>query len=278
MSIESFAGKGPAAALSGPSPVYLSGEEQLRFQSVGNTTGLIVQVTGRVLRPDNTISPISFAHVPNSTRTTASTVVALSEGWLLGIEARVLSGTVPGNGLWGILDLVRGSGTNIIPLQALAWDFISAVDPLMWGGALNVGPLDGAGCLRAIVGSAPGAGNQISETVPTGARWEPICFSAILTTSGAAANRIVALTLDDGTNIYHVESNNINQAASTLLAYEHAQGNQRIAAPLATGIPCVLPTGLKMGAGHRIRTSTVLMQAGDTFNAPNYLVREWFDV
>ncbi len=276
--IPTFAGTPSPESVAAPSPVFLSGEESLRITSFGNAAGVTLQINGRVLRPDNTRSPIQVLHVPSSNRTAAITQVALSEGWLLGLDVRALSGAPAGNAVWVLLELVSGSGNSAIPLQALAWDFVTANNPLMYPGSANVEPLDGAGCLRAIVGSAPGAGVNLSETVPTNARWELIAFEVVLTTAVAVANRIVSLTLDDGANTYFADSPNIAQAASTVGGYFFAEGQSKLVAPVATAVPCNLPVNNRLGAGHRIKTVTIALQAADQFAAPNYLVREWFDV
>jgi hypothetical protein len=278
MTIPSFAGAPTPSAVNMPSPVFLTGEESLRVTTFGNASGLVLSVNGRILRPDNTRSPIQFTHVPNSNRTAATSLAALSEGWLLGVDVRVTTGAPVGNAVWVLLELVSGSGNALIPLQALAWDFVSANNPLMYPGGLNTAPVEGAGCLRAIQGTAPGAGVNISETVPAGARWDLISFLYSLTTSAAVANRISNLTIDDGANIYFSDNPNIVQAASAINGYIFAQGNNRHAAPAVLAVPGCLPVGLRLGAGHRIRTSATLLQAGDVYSAPNYLVREWFDV
>jgi hypothetical protein len=86
--------------------------------------------------------------------------------------------------------------------------------PLAFPGVPIASPLDGGGALRSIAGTTPGAGAEISETVPTGARWELLAFQATFVTSAAAANRVPQLTLDDGTTVYFRLGAALNQAAS----------------------------------------------------------------
>jgi hypothetical protein len=276
--IPTFAGTPSDAARLAPSPVYLSGEEAIRITSVCNTAGVTVQVNARILRPDNTRSPLQFSHQPNSNRTSATQQAALSEGWLLGFDVRVTSGSPPGQGVWILVELVSGQGATAIPLQALAWDFVSTNNPLMWPGGPNVEPLDGAGALRLVSGTTPGAGVNVVETVPTNARWELLAFYVALTTSAAVANRIVQLGIDDGANAYVWATSGQNHAASAAVIYSWWPGANVLTLAAQSEIIQPLPIGLRLPAGHRMITNTVNIQAGDQFSQVRYLVREWFDV
>src|SRR5882672_5205290 len=105
----SLAGAPPSTWVAAPSAVYLTGEEFLQLSSLANVGGVTLQVTGRVLRPDNTISRIQFQHVPNSTRTIATTRVALSEGWLLALRVVASAGAPAFGQVWVNLELVQGN-------------------------------------------------------------------------------------------------------------------------------------------------------------------------
>lgn len=273
----SLAGKPPQQWIAGPSPVYLTGEELLRITTIANLGSLVVTVAGRVLRPDNTIAPFQFTHVPNSNRTVATTVVALPEGWLLGAVAKVTSGSPSFGAVWGSLELVRGAGSAAIAVQSLANDFISANAPLMWPGSANVDPLEGAGNLRSITGTTPGAGAEVSETVPTGARWELISFWVQLITAVAVANRVVELIFDDGTLEYFRAGTTGNQAASITGQHVWTQGLILAGFDNVALWPGYLPFNNRLGAGHRIRTKTNNIQGADQHGPVQYLVREWFD-
>jgi hypothetical protein len=274
----SFAGMPTPSALFAPSPVYLTGEEAIRLTSIGNASGVTLTLAGRVLRPDNTRAPFVVQHTPNSNRTAATTTIALPEGWLLGLEVRVTGGTPASNAVWALIELVSGGGASLVALQALASDFVSLNAPLMWPSGLNVDPLDGAGCLRSITGATPGAGAEVSETVPTAARWELLALRLRLVTDANVANRTTQLTLDDGANLYfHSTPNNTAAASAThLIAWGAGMMtpfNAQVAVQLAA-----LPTGNRLGPGHRIRTVTGNIQVGDQYSLLQYLVREWFDV
>lgn len=275
---QSLAGVPPQCYIAAPSPVYLTGEEILRLTTFANAAGLTVTLSGRVLRPDNTIAPFTTTNAPASNRTGVSTIERLPEGWLLGAIAKVTGGGTSFGQVWGQLELVRGEGSAAIVVQSLANDFISTNAPLMFPGGQNVDPLDGAGNLRSITGTTPGAGADISETVPTAARWELIAFRAQLVTAVAVANRSALLTLDDGTNIFYGSPVITSQAASLTERYSWAPGNIPTTVLVTIEVPAPLPINNRLPAGARIRTATVNLQAADQWSAVQYLVREWLDV
>ncbi len=274
----SIAGRPPQQWIPAPAACYLTGEESLRLTTFANLGGLTVTMTGRVLRPDNTISRFSVPHTPNSNRTAASTSVNLPEGWLLGAECKVTGGSTTFGQVWGQLELVQGSGGTASPLQSLANDFLSANAPLIYPGGANVDPLDGAGNLRSITGGTPAAGANISETVPTAAQWELIALHFQLVTSAVVANRVVRVLLDDGANIFFESSAQFSQVASTTNFYAAAQGqNDRAVGSLNLG-SSVLPINNRLNAGFRWRTLVNAIDAGDQLSGIQYLVRERFDV
>lgn len=274
----SIAGRPPQQWIPAPAPVYLTGEESLRLTTFANLANLVVTLTGRVLRPDNTISRFSIPHTPNSNRTAATTTLAMPEGWLLGVEAKLTTGATTFGQVWAQLELVIGSGSTALPLQLLGNDFVSANAALVYPGGANVDPLDGAGNLRSITGATPSAGANVNETVPTAAQWELLAIRCRLITSAVVANRNLRWQLDDGANTYFESTAAFNQAASQTVFYVAAQGqNDRAVGAVALGSSC-LPIGVRMGAGHRIRTQVDLIDVGDQIALVQYLVKERFDV
>jgi len=271
----SIAGTPPQEWIAQPAPFYLTGEEELQLTDYANAAGVTLRVTGRILRPDNTISRIQFDHSPNSNRTPATKIAALSEGWLLGLTVRAIAGTPPFGSVWVALDLLLGSSGATQVVQALGAGFCTTNTPYQLPGGVNMMPLDGPGNLRSITGTTPGAGVDITETVPTGARWELLAFRFQLVTSVTVATRVVRLTLDDGTNVYFDANANVGQAASLTQIYDASQGLFVAQSVANIQVPISLPINLRMGAGHRIRTVSSALQVGDQYSAVQYLVREW---
>jgi hypothetical protein len=247
--------------------------DALRVAVCGFSTSAIVIVRGRLLAFDGQISPFEFRITPAVARVFNSSDFPLAEGFLLNVSAR-LSATGPALGQIFIrIDLIRGSGSPAIELATLAQGPVGFSQALSWPGSPHRNTLDAPGYLRAITGTNPGAGAEVSETVPTGARWELLSLAVALVTSAAVANRFPMLQLDDGANTYAQSSVAAAITASTTALITAGDIGAPIAAT-ALGFTISIPAGVILSAGHRIRTLTTNLQGADDYGAPIYLVRE----
>ena len=131
------------------------------------------------------------------------------------------------------------------------------------------------GRIRSIAGTNPAANTEISETVPARKRWRLLAIQFPLVTDANAANRMMHLTLDDGTTVFYTSETIVTQTASLTRTYALAIG-----APQQTVIDAhyniTLPDIILSG-GFRIKTVTTALQATDNFGAPQLLVEEWID-
>jgi hypothetical protein len=261
-----------------PSPVYLTGEDFFRIVSANSLAGVTLVIRGRVMLPSGRLVPFIETHTPNTDRSAKATTFVLPEGWLLGVQVSTSAGNPLVGQTYVMLELVRGSRETPTSIQAITQGYVSNFNRVGWPGYVGGSALDGRGIVRSIAGTAPGAGNEVSETVPTGACWEVLSFRLQFGTSAAVANRTVQLLLDDGATEYYRDSPAVLQAASLADIYCFSNGGSKLAAPFATAIGGNLPADNRLLAGHRIRTTTTNLQAGDLYTAIQYLVREWLDV
>ena len=230
-----------------------------------------------MLQPDSTPTPFADVVAPGSARTATVKIVPLCEGWLLGISVAPGAGVTPVGLTWVSVDLGRGTGGNALLVQALGFGFVNLRSGFVWPGGSYLQATDGPGVLRSITGTTPGAGADISEVVPAGARWELLAFAFSLTTAVTVANRAPLLTIDDGANVYFRSSVNVNQTASTTWNYQAMQGYGSPAISQVLALQFPEPIDDRLGAGHRIKPVTAALQAGDQYTAPQYLVREWLE-
>lgn len=128
--------------------------------------------------------------------------------------------------------------------------------------------------LSSLAGTNPAVGAEISDTVPANARWRPLAMSYSFVTSATVANRETAVTFDDGTTVYSREPSRATQAASLTRQYALSPMNVFGTVAQDTTITVPLPD-VWLPAGHRIRTATTALQAGDDYSAPQYLVQEY---
>ena len=128
---------------------------------------------------------------------------------------------------------------------------------------------------RTYLGSAPAAGADWSVTVPGGKAWRILSVRAALTTSVAAANRVAALTVSDGSAVFLTIPPAAVQAASLTWTYDWLEhgNNVQVGTLLSGGFPDLI-----IPAGFVIASSTSLLDAGDQWAAPRLYVVETWDI
>lgn len=262
----------------GGAPLYLTGEDALKLTVLNSAAGVTVKVSGRFL-PMQGGGPVPFVStlVPATDRTASTKIVPLAEGWLLNAQAIVSAGSPQTGQTFAILSLVRGVSAVAEDLFTLAAGAITSVQRLSYPGSAVANTLDGAGALRYIIGTNPGAGNVIVETVPTGARWQLLSFKFNLSTSAVAGNRTPSLTLDDGANYYYESIAHTPTAASSNRDYLWQHGLPIVIAGNTVGVWQGFSPTLWIPSGHRIRIAVAALDAGDALTAIRYVVREWLE-
>jgi hypothetical protein len=248
--------------------------ESLFVNLASNVSGQFVQVTYRYLTPQNEIKQGQVTIGPTVAGSVLSQFVPFAEGWLISMAIRCT--TAVANGQWTFAQLLQSAtSNNSNSLHGLIWEgYVPLNTSTGWPGLPPKEITDGAGTLRSITGTTPGAGVEISETVPNFRRWTLVGLTIFLTSSAAAGNRNIAVVIDDGVNVLFQSQCLFNQIASTVPGYSApiAQGSQPIlAGPQSINLPLPYP----MKAGFRLRTQTAGLLAGDQFTAPHYLVNEW---
>lgn len=275
---QSFVPSFPPLAAFGGSPLYVTGEDALCATVFNGAAGVTVTITGRMLEFGQTRpSPFTQTLIPATDRSASAVRFSLGDGWLLNAQVIVSAGTPSVGQTFARLSLVRGLTANAVDQFTLAADYVTAKMPLSYPGSGVLRATEGAGALRSITGSVPAAGAEVSESVPTGARWELIAFRATLTSSATVATRVPQLSLDDGTTLLCRIAQTASIPASASAPFAWVRG--ALLAPTAGGNDLVqgAPLGFYLGAGYRLRTVTAGIQAADQWSATQYLVREWIE-
>lgn len=256
-----------------PSPLYIGRNDLLRLTVWNSIVNLQASVDTRLLLPDGRIVPGRHTLIPTSARAQSDLDINLSEGFLLSAAVLATLGNPRRGQTFVRLLLLRGSPVGQAFPEILVADYLDTRFVVGWPGGPQASAVDGAGTMRSIAGADPAAGAEISETVPTNARWRLWGFTFTLVTDATAANRVVDVALDDGAAIYYRASVPTAQTASQTVIYSAApQGVAQGVTNLRALVP--LPTPCPLFQGHRIRTVTQALQAGDNFGAPQYLVEE----
>jgi len=264
-----------AARAAAPSGFAFSGEDHLRVVSSGSLAGVTLEIAGRFLSTTGEITPFIFVQTANSARTTTTSDLQLGDGWLLGITVRPSIGAPAWGQTFVSLRVIRGQTGATIALATLAADYVTDVARLAWPGSPTGSPSDTPGVIRAVTGTNPAAGAEITETVPTGARWRVVSIGATLVTDGTVATRRASLTYDDGATVFFRSAQVQTQLASVTRRYTWAAGLPVETIISAEAAVAGLPVGGILTGGMRILTATESLQAADDWGAPLLLVEEW---
>lgn len=255
---------------------YIGREDNLRLRVRNSATGAIVAIEGRVLNGDGIAIPFADTLAPATDRSASTKLVRVGEGMLLNVSVRALAGSPRRGQTYVLVELVRGFTGDVIPLGVLIQGYVSEPSRRQWPGSLLDDATDGRGVSRTILGTDPAAGVEISETVPTAARWRLVALTATLLTDATVANRTPAILIDDGTNTVYQSGYNGSIAASggAQISWGHGVG---AFGSTSNGAIAPLPTELMLTPGYRIRSTTIALQAGDNWGAPRYTIEEWIE-
>jgi len=258
--------------------IYNSGEYNLQVTTFNSVAGVTLGVRYRSIDLDGRSAGSVDLHTPNTDRSAKTSITRLPTGWVYGASVFVVAGAPLAAQTYVVLDLVRGEGAAAVVVQTLAAGSVSVGNKLVWPGSAVQGSTEGNGAVRAIAGSTPAAGANVSEVVPTGARWQLLSFRARFITSAAVANRVPQLVVDDGTNIFASSAQAPVQTASNTQTYTFINGHGSTLAGGASETVVPFHPGLWLAAGFRIRTVTANIDAADTWLSVFYSVREWLEV
>jgi len=253
-------------------------DDNLQIVSANSLAGVALTIQGRRLNEKGSIEAFSFLHIPTSDRVSRTENYKIGGGALLNLVVFASSGAPKIGQTYVSARIIRGLSAATIVLGGLLGGYVTAAQPLAYPGSPIQGSIEGGGVIRSIVGTDPAATTEASETVPTGARWQLLSWSIQFATSATPADRLVRLQLDDGTTPYADVPAPAVQAASNTWRYIFAQGISLTSIANAPNLIQAAPLDLPLLAGHRLRTATTTMQAGDNYSAPTFSVREWLEV
>lgn len=256
-----------------PPSSYVSADSYLQLDVWNSVPGAFVNfhifsmdAQGRVVRT-------TYTATPTSDRTDNVFTYPLTEGFLMSIS--FVRNFVAATGSTFVrLTLLLGSPTPKTFMQILCQGYLDLGNRLSWPNGTLLRSYDGLGVMRSVTGTTPGAGAEISETVPSGALWRLVVFNYGLTTSATVANRGSGFVIDDGSHILLNYPAINNSVASTTYGFNALAGsNLSYGANFPMNWP--IPQQMWLAAGYRIRTLTTLLQAGDQYTAPQYQVEEF---
>lgn len=261
-----------------PFQFYVTGEDGLRITCTSSVAGDVV-VRVRFLPINSRIIQVNEFHCdPPADRTPYSDDYTLGEGYVLNLEAFAESGAPRIGQTFVRVQLVRGADEAAKTWGTFCQGYVTEEQSLAWPGSPIASSVEGGGYIRNIIGTNPAAGSEVSEVVPTGARWKLRAFGVGFTTSATVANRRprLALGLAGGPNVICPALFYISASSAVIYYWAANLPFTANLGPLSHSAPVSIDVVLL--AGEAITTSTENFQAGDDYGVTVYQVEEWLEV
>jgi len=257
---------------------YFTDDDGIRVSVANAVAGAAVEIHYRMRTAEGPSFANAHRFVPTSDRLVTSQDFALGAGELLNLVAFASAGSPKIGQTFVIVDAIRGRGNAAIVLGTLLQDYVTARQRVAWPGSPLRNSLDGPGVVRTITGTQPAAGVNISETVPTGARWQAIALSVDLLTSATVGTRTPTLIIGPTGHPTMFAPNARTLPASTSRSLSWAAGMTLENTYASNLQSSALPTDAPLLAGDRLYTVTSGLDVADQYGPPDYYVREWLEV
>lgn len=256
--------------------IWIEHSDRLYVAAYSSVASLVVQFSGYFRKMNGEVIEYAVIVNPTSDRAVTEGNQFFGAGFLLSCVATLASGNASRGQCYVRAMVQRSTGTPMVKLHNVLGGYVTDdYSPSFPYGKIE-GPLEGPGNLRSITGTDPAAGSEMSESVPTGARWRLHGVQVVMVADANVANRQVVLKIDDGTNLLFSAGATVNQTAS--------QSNRMYFASYGTedtsnssALLNFIPVTTLLLPGWRIRTITDNLQVGDNFGAPQLAVEEWIE-
>lgn len=267
-----------AGTITAPFQFLVDGADNLRIEGWNSVAGVALELTFRFANVDGSIEPQRYTLPLTADRQSTGLDISLAPGYLLNMAVFASGGAPKIGQTFVCIKLIRGFGGATIVMGLLLQGYVTAEQGLGWPGSPIASSTDSEPALRVITGTAPAAGAEITETVPTGARWELVSLGATHQGDGSGANRTARLLFLSGAAVMAAFPQAFLEGVGNLQGYCWTQG-----LPLSAGLAGDrqvqgLVTQVALPQGAQIRTSTIGLGPADQWSAPTYLVREWLEV
>ena len=167
--------------------------DSLAVTAFSNQGGRNITASGRFVNASGTAVPFTQTWEYDTAYTPQTFVMALPQpGTFQSVSLR-WDGTQLNNAWMYATAGIANLATGPIPYLQLVADYLSSIGTASWPGRGIKPPTEGSGFSYTLNGGSPGAGNQLTVTVPIGARWDVHWFGFNFTTSSTMADRLISV-------------------------------------------------------------------------------------
>lgn len=270
-SLMPLAGAAPAAG-----SIYLNADLNLRLTVFNSATGVTLTVTTLLWDPEHGLQKSVETIAPTTARLINTRTILMGNGWLLGVQVVASAGTPKRGQCFARVEVILGNTSTAQSLVTVLQGYVMDTSGLAYPGSPLEASTSGRGFVYGFNGTDPAAGSEISEQVPTNARWRLISMAYVLVASAAVANRIPILSINGGSGPVYQVASGVAVTASQTAQYRAAAGVPFLTIDtLRYTLP--LPVDLLLSQDCIIGTITTAIDAGDNYGVPRLLVEEWIE-
>jgi hypothetical protein len=264
--------------IASPFQFYFDGNDNLRVEGWNTVTGASLLVQGRFVSEAGTVEAFSRELPLTADRLRVAGDFAMARGFILNLVVTVIGAAPKIGQTFARVSVIRGFTGATLVMGVLLQGYVTSQQGLGWPGSPIVSSTDGEPVIRFFNGTTPAPGAEISETVPTGARWSIVRCLASLTTSGVGGNRYVNLACVDS-GLYNFRSVVATPiTAGVFWVFVWSPNLQLAVDPINNVSMQPLAFDSVLLAGQKLETYSLGLDAGDQFSEPRMYVREWLDV
>lgn len=270
----------PGSVLQG-SPWWLDEDTRLQLTAVNTAPGVVLAINGLRLDASGQQQPIAESTTIASDRTRTIARFQLGKGILQRLTVVAAQGTPIFGQCYVLVQLIRGISGQVTVLATIAGGNVTAGQSLSFPISPVRSSVESGGYLRMVVGTAPAAGVEIFEQCPGNARWEVLALNVQLNTSNVVNVRRVRIFFNNSGRVpsFVVATNGVDH--NSVLNYDFMQnmpthGTITFSDGHQYGTEAI-PLGSLLLANDSWSTHTDLLDAGDQYAQPTYLVKETLD-
>ena len=263
-----------------PAQSTITVDDLLQVQCTSGNSFATFLINVRILGLDGLVHPLQFSVTTVTAFIPVFKTFQLMEGYLLSLTVVTTANFNEINPNFAVVSLVRIANSNISQYSALCSGYVSGRTAIGWPTCPPQPQLSGMGQVMInsiLTVTTPGAGADFIYTMPGAARIQIRSISALFTTAATVANRTPSLVLDDGSFVYGMFPSGNTEVATNAVQYTWADStpiapvfDNKVIAPLASGV--------QLPPGHRVRSLTTGIQAGDTWTNIFMQGHVWLDV
>lgn len=256
--------------------IWIEHNDRLYVATYSSVASLVVMFSGYFRKMNGDIIEYAVTVNPTSDRAVTAATQHFGAGFLLSCVVSLTSGSANRGQCYVRAQIQRSAGTPAIKLHGVVGGYVTDDYSPSFPYGSTQGPLEGSGYLRHVTGTDPAVGGDVSELVPTGARWAVLSVAVNLAVDATVVNRYVGCDFYRATFYLTSVISTQAQVANSPRQYLFMPDVEHLYVA-ATAQEIIAIPQVSLAAGDEIAMYAVGMAAGDDFGAPDLYVEEWIE-